>query len=61
LKVLYLFSNKYPNDLRPRKAIEISEKYLLDNAPNAATYAKYNMKKDIIIYGLKLLEEQGVK
>jgi hypothetical protein len=36
-QVLYIFEDKYPDDSRPRKAIESAEEYL--NNPNAAAYA----------------------
>ena len=36
-QVLHIFENKYPDDSRPRKAIESAKEYL--NNPNAAAYA----------------------
>src|SRR5574343_604637 len=38
-EVLYLYENKYPEDLRPRKAIEAGENYLKDKTPAAAADA----------------------
>ena len=41
-EVLSLYENEYPNDLRPRKAIEASEKYLKGKTAAAAAYAAAN-------------------
>jgi hypothetical protein len=116
-QVIDIFEKKYPNDNRPRKAIEAAKNYLKDPsaankkvayaaaaaaayaaayATNAAAYAAdaaayaayaadaaaayaaaadayatnatahaatdagYNIKKIIVLYGLKLLKEQGI-
>ncbi len=91
-QVINIFETKYPNDFRPRKAIEAAKNYLNDPsdtnkkadadadyaayaaaayaayaayaaayAAYAADAAKFKMKKSILIYGLELLKEQGIK
>ena len=37
--VLHIYENKYPNDDRPRKAIEVAKNYLVNPCVDAATYA----------------------
>ena len=72
-KVLHIYEEKYPNDDRPKRAIDAAEKYLNEpteenkktaDAAYAAAYAAAwaadaEMKIDIISYGIKLLEEQN--
>ena len=66
-QVIDLYEKKYPDDDRPRKAIKAAKAYLKNkttknkNAAKAAAYAAYasanaEMKKKIILYGLKLVK-----
>ena len=44
-QVLYIYEKEYPDDMRPRKAIEAAEEYLKNpsaNAADAAYYAAYH-------------------
>jgi len=72
--VLHIFEEKYPNDDRPRKAIEAAEEYLMNGntsadaaaAADAAFYAAYatcadnTIKAKILNYGVSLIIKQGV-
>ena len=43
--VLHLFENKYPDDTRPRKAIEAAEEYLKTTCTTNKTCAAYGGEK----------------
>ena len=60
--VINIFEEKYPDDKRPRLAIETAKEYIKNPsayaAANAAYYAAYaaaNIRINILNYGLKLL------
>jgi predicted metal-dependent hydrolase len=65
-QVIEIFEKKYPEDKRPRKAIEAAKQYLKTHsgkdknaayaAASAAYAAKRELKIKIIKYGLTLLE-----
>ena len=60
-QVIDIFEKKYPDDKRPRNAINAAKKYLKNpslknkNAANAADAAAYEMKMKIINCGVSLL------
>jgi len=68
-QVIDIFEKKYPNDDRPRKAIEAAKEYLANPSINAkrnaadaayaaadAAYARKQMKLTILNYGLTLIK-----
>ena len=68
-QVIGFFEKKYPEDKRPRKAIEAAKDYLKDPsdknkaAAYAAAYAaadaaKKDVQVNILNYGIKLLENK---
>ena len=71
-QVLEIYEEKYPDDKRPRRAIRAAERCLKNPTPenraaadaadaaDAAAYAAYAaMKRKIILYGIRILREEG--
>jgi hypothetical protein len=65
-QVIDIYEKKYPDDKRPRNAIEAAKEYLKNpckNTKSAAAYAAAAAKKEIrnkiINYGLSLIEKEN--